>query len=213
MNNTHRLAVLVSGSGTILEHMIDKKLPISYVIAEKPCRGIDLAIEHRLADNVDVARLRTKILPRVNYGWDNSRKWNNQPKFDRVSFSIDLANILNSYNVTIAAMAGFMTILSPEFFDIFEGTLLNIHPALLPKYKGERAVADALEAGERVTGTTIHIATKELDAGPIIKQAKVPVLPDDTVDTLHERIKQTERPLYTQVLAELLEGKRKLPSR
>jgi len=103
-------------------------------------------------------------------------------------------------------MAGFMTILAPEFFDTYKGLLLNIHPALLPKYKGERAVADALEAGETVTGSTIHVATAELDAGPIIAQEKVDIEPDDTVSTLHERIKEIERPLYSRVLREILEG-------
>jgi formyltetrahydrofolate-dependent phosphoribosylglycinamide formyltransferase len=198
----HKLAVLVSGSGTLLEHMATEHLPINLVIAEKPCRGLEVAKS---------AKYQTELLPRTNFGWDNSRRWNDQPEFARVAFSIALAKLLNSHNITITAMAGFMTILSPIFFETYKGTLLNIHPALLPKYKGERAVADALEAEETVTGTTIHIATKELDAGPIIEQAEVPVLPDDTVETLHERIKQTERPLYAQALAELLTGERQLP--
>lgn len=199
----HKLAVLVSGSGTLLEHMATEHLPINLVIAEKPCRGLEVAKS---------AKYQTELLPRTNFGWDNSRKWSDQPRFDRAKFSIALADILNNRGITITAMAGFMTILSPIFFETYRGTLLNIHPALLPKYKGERAVADALEAGETVTGTTIHIATEELDAGPIVEQAEVPVLPEDTVATLHERIKQTERPLYAQVLAEILTGERQLPS-
>ena len=108
-------------------------------------------------------------------------------------------------------MAGFMTILSPGFFSVFEGVLLNIHPALLPAFKGEKAVQDALDAGVKITGTTIHIATPELDAGPIIEQEAVRVMDDDTVDSLHERIKQVERPLYARVLRELLDETRILP--
>lgn len=204
MTKTHKLGVMVSGSGTLLEHMIAKKLPISLVIAEKPCRGLDIATD---------AGLTTILLARTDYGWDNSRRWNDQTDFERSKFSETIAKTLNEYHITISAMAGFMTILAPKFFHTFEGTLLNIHPALLPKYKGERAVADALEAGETITGTTIHIATKELDAGPIIEQAKVPIMPDDTVETLHERIKLTERPLYARVLQELLVGQRQLPPR
>lgn len=206
----HKLAVMVSGSGTLLEHMIADGLPIDYVIAEKDCRGIDIAVQGRL--NIDaVGRLDTRVLPRTNFGWDNSRAWNDQPEFDRKGFSVALARIHNERDITLTAMAGFMTILAPEFFETYNGVLLNIHPALLPKYKGERAVADALEAGENVTGTTIHIATEELDAGPIIAQVEVPILPGDTVDTLHERIKQTERPTYSRVLRELIEGKLELP--
>lgn len=203
LKHSHKLAVMVSGSGTLLEHMIAERLPIDLVVAEKPCRGLEIA---------KAADISQEIIPRTQYGWSNSRKWNDQPEFDRAAFSKILAKTLNDRAITICAMAGFMTVLAPEFFDKFNGAILNIHPALLPKYKGERAVPDALEAGESVTGTTIHIATEELDAGPIIEQVKVPILPDDTVETLHERIKQTERPLYTQVLRELLADERQLPS-
>lgn len=193
----HKLAVIVSGSGTLLERMLADKLPITLVVAEKPCRGLEIA---------QAAGVTTELYARNDWGWDNARKWDDQPNFDRTGFSNGIAKLLNSYNITIAAMAGFMTILAPEFFDVYKGLLLNIHPALLPKYKGERAVADALEAGETVTGSTIHVATAELDAGPIIAQEKVDIEPDDTVSTLHERIKEIERPLYSRVLREILEG-------
>ena len=193
----HKLAVMVSGSGTLLERMLADKLPITLVVAEKPCRGLEIA---------QAAGITTELYARNDWGWDNARKWDDQPNFDRTSFSNGIAKLLNSYNITITAMAGFMTILAPEFFDVYKGLLLNIHPALLPKYKGERAVADALEAGETVTGSTIHVATAELDAGPIIAQEKVDIEPDDTVSTLHERIKEIERPLYSRVLREILEG-------
>jgi len=199
----HRLAVLVSGSGTLLEHMISEGLPIDRVIADKPCRGLHLAKK---------ARIQRIEFFREDYGWDQTRRWNDQPKFNREGFSFDLASSLNEHGITIAAMAGFMTILSPEFFSVFEGVLLNIHPALLPAFKGEKAVQDALDAGVKITGTTIHIATPELDAGPIIEQEAVRVMDDDTVDSLHERIKQVERPLYAKVLRELLDETRILPS-
>jgi len=195
--NQHKLAVMVSGSGTLLERMLTDKLPITLVVAEKPCRGLKIA---------QAAGVTTELYARIDWGWDTTRKWDDQPDFDRTGFSNGIAKLLNSYSITITAMAGFMTILSPEFFGTYNGLLLNIHPALLPKYKGERAVADALEAGETVTGSTIHVATAELDAGPIIAQEKVHIEPDDTVSTLHERIKEIERPLYSRVLREILEG-------
>ena len=199
----HRLAVLVSGSGTLLEHMISEGLPIDRVVADKSCRGLHLARK---------AKIQRVEFFREDYGWDQTRQWNDQPKFNREGFSLGLASSLNEHGITIAAMAGFMTILSPEFFSVFEGVLLNIHPALLPAFKGEKAVQDALDAGVKITGTTIHIATPELDAGPIIEQEAVRVMDDDTADSLHERIKQVERPLYARVLRELLDEARILPS-
>jgi phosphoribosylglycinamide formyltransferase-1 len=148
---------------------------------------------------------------RTGYGWDNTRRWDDQPDFERAKFSLAVAEVLNARGITITAMAGFMTILAPEFFAAYNGVLLNIHPALLPKYKGERAVADALEAGETVTGTTVHIATEEPDAGPILAQKQVPIYSDDTVDSLHERIKEVERPLYADVVRRILNGNLKPP--
>ncbi len=97
-------------------------------------------------------------------------------------------------------MAGFMTIFSPSIFRHFKRRILNSHPSLLPAFKGEKAVADALAAGVAETGTTIHIATEQLDEGPILAQERVAILEGDTVATLHERIKQVERPLYPRTI-------------
>ena len=104
-------------------------------------------------------------------------------------------------------MAGFMTILKEPMFEAYGGHILNIHPALLPDFKGDTAVADALAAGVKVTGSTIHIATTELDEGPILRQLRVPVEPGDDVDSLWERIKIEERKLYPEVLRDILNGK------
>jgi phosphoribosylglycinamide formyltransferase 1 len=92
-------------------------------------------------------------------------------------------------------MAGFGTVV-PGLTDAYPGRVLNSHPALLPAFKGWHAVRDALAAGVKVTGTTIHVATAEVDDGPILAQEAVPVLPDDTEESLHERIKQVEWRLY-----------------
>ena len=101
-------------------------------------------------------------------------------------------------------MAGFGTILDKPIHDEFRGRIVNTHPSLLPAFKGWHAVEDALAAGVKVTGCTVHFATLEVDDGPILAQEAVPVLDDDTVDTLHERIKDVERRLYPQVLRALL---------
>ena len=97
-------------------------------------------------------------------------------------------------------MAGFGTVLGQPIHDAFPGRILNTHPALLPAFPGWHAVADALAAGVDETGTTVHIATLEMDAGPVLAQARVPVLPGDTESTLHERIKSVERTLYPETI-------------
>ena len=102
-------------------------------------------------------------------------------------------------------MAGFMTILEHPIHDVYGGMITNTHPSLLPAFRGAHAVEDALAAGVKVTGCTVHIATLDLDNGPILAQEPVAVLPGDTPETLHERVKEVERRLYPQVLRALLE--------
>ena len=99
-------------------------------------------------------------------------------------------------------MAGFMTILEKPMFDAFAGRVLNTHPALLPSFRGAHAVADALAAGVKLTGVTVHVATLEVDEGPIVAQEAVPILPGDTVEALHERIKAVEHRLYPRAIKE-----------
>jgi phosphoribosylglycinamide formyltransferase-1 len=105
-------------------------------------------------------------------------------------------------------MAGFGTILGRSVHDAYPGAVVNTHPSLLPAFKGWHAVDDALARGVKVTGCTVHLATLEVDEGPILAQEAVPVLADDTVATLHERIKDVERRLYPRVLRELMVGPR-----
>jgi phosphoribosylglycinamide formyltransferase-1 len=102
-------------------------------------------------------------------------------------------------------MAGFGTIFEKTMFDAYEGRILNTHPALLPAFPGWHAVRDTLAAGVKITGVTVHVATLEVDAGPILAQAAVPVLPDDDEDSLHERIKEVERQLYPDTIKAIVE--------
>jgi phosphoribosylglycinamide formyltransferase-1 len=101
-------------------------------------------------------------------------------------------------------MAGFMTILGPAAFSTFPERVLNTHPSLLPAFPGAHAVRDALAYGVRVTGCTVHLATEQVDHGPILAQESVPVLRHDDEATLHERIKAVERRLYPSIIEELL---------
>ncbi|MBI4156073.1 MAG: phosphoribosylglycinamide formyltransferase [Candidatus Zambryskibacteria bacterium] len=179
-----KLAVLVSGVGSLLEAMIRDNLPIDFVLADRSCRGIDIA---------QTAGIETEILPRT-FG----------KTFDRYGYTLETIKVLKSRHIDLVIMAGYMTFFAPVMFKHFGKRITNIHPSLLPAFKGDHAVRDALEFGVKITGTTIHYATEELDNGPIIAQEAVPILDNDTVETLWERIKVVERRLYTETVRKLL---------
>jgi phosphoribosylglycinamide formyltransferase-1 len=119
---------------------------------------------------------------------------------DRVEFTHAIVDALERHGTELVAMAGFMTILEKPIFDAYAGRVLNTHPSLLPSFKGAHAVEEALAAGVKVTGCTIHVATLEVDSGPIVAQEAVPVVPGDTAATLHERIKAVEHRLYPETI-------------
>jgi phosphoribosylglycinamide formyltransferase-1 len=127
------------------------------------------------------------------------------PDFDREAYTAEVVAVLRDHDVDLVVMAGWGTILAPPMFDAFGGRILNTHPALLPAFKGWHAVRDALAAGVKVTGCTVHVATPEVDEGPILAQEAVPVEPGDTEESLHERIKAVERRLYVRTIREVLE--------
>jgi phosphoribosylglycinamide formyltransferase-1 len=194
-----RIAVLASGSGTILRSMLDHDLPIGVVLADRPCGAL------RIAEGAGIA---TELVERSSFGAD----------FDRVAYTHRVLDALQRHQTDLIAMAGFGTSLSKPIHDAFPDRILgaafltrfparivNTHPALLPAFKGWHAVEEALAYGVKVTGCTVHLARLEVDEGPILAQEAVPVLPDDTVETLHERIKEVERRLYPEVLRKLVE--------
>lgn len=183
-----KIAVLVSGSGTILEAMIEAGVPVSLVLADRDCRGLTVASE---------AGIEASLLDRTAFGGYGLR-------FEREAYSDAVMNALLDRDVDLVAMAGFGTVMSGDIFDRFAGRILNTHPALLPAYPGWHAVEDALADGATVTGTTVHFATREMDAGPIIAQAQVVIEPDDDVASLHERIKRVERELYPASIMEVV---------
>lgn len=181
-----RLAVLASGSGTILRSMLERELPIAVVLADRPCGALAVAED---------AGVATELVERTTFG----------PEFDRVAYTHEVLDALQRHRVDLVAMAGFGTILSKPIHDAFPDRIVNTHPALLPAFKGWHAVDEALAAGVKVTGCTVHLARLEVDEGPILAQEAVPVLPDDTVETLHERIKEVERRIYPDVLWKLVQ--------
>lgn len=180
-----RLGVLASGSGTILTAILEAGLPVSVMAADRPCRAVELA---------EAAGVPAMVVGRESYGVD----------FDRAAYTARLLAALEPCHLDVIAMAGFGTVLDGSFFRRYPGRVLNTHPALLPAFRGWHAVADALAAGVKVTGCTVHLATEQVDDGPILAQEAVPVLPGDTTATLHERIKIVERRLYPGAIAEFL---------
>ncbi len=180
-----RIAVLASGSGTILRSMLDADLPIAVVVADRPCGALGIA---------DEAGVATELVERTTFG----------ASFDRVAYTHEVLDALARHRVDLVAMAGFGTILSKPIHDAYPDKIVNTHPALLPAFKGWHAVDDALAMGVKVTGCTVHLARLEVDEGPILAQEAVPVLPDDTVESLHERIKEVERRIYPEVLRALI---------
>jgi len=119
----------------------------------------------------------------------------------RADFDTSLAQAIDAHRPDIVVLAGFMRILKEPTIFAFADRIVNVHPSLLPKFKGSNAVQRALDAGETETGTTVHLVNTEIDGGKILAQAKVPVLVGDTAEKLHARIKQEEHKLLPQVLA------------
>lgn len=189
MAETVRLGVLVSGTGSILEAILPTDLPVVVVVADRPCRALEIAT---------ASRVPAELVARTDFGGFGAG-------FDRDGYTKKIVEVLDSYRVDLIAMAGFGTVVSQEVHDAYPQRILNTHPSLLPAFPGWHAVREALDAGVEVTGCTVHFATLETDAGPVLAQEEVRVVPGDTEETLHERIKQTERRLYPATIRRVVE--------
>jgi phosphoribosylglycinamide formyltransferase-1 len=181
-----RIAVLASGSGTLLDAILDDGIPVSLVLVDRPCAATEVAARH----NVE-----SVVVERTSFG----------AGFDRTAYTSDVVDVLQAHDIDLIVMAGFGTIFDKPIHDAFSGRILNTHPALLPAFKGWHAVDDALAMGVKVTGCTVHVATLEVDDGPILAQVAVDVLPGDTKESLHERIKAVERRLYPATIRAVLD--------
>ena len=190
-----RIVVLISGSGTNLQALIDAveqgEIPakICAVISNKDnVKGLERAEAHKIPAFV----ISHKSFP------------------DRESFDERLMEIIDAQGPDLVVLAGFMRILTPAFTKRYEGKMLNIHPSLLPKYQGLNTHQRALEDGETEHGVSVHFVTEELDGGPIVMQAKVPVASDDTSDSLAEKVHEKEHIIYPQVVSWFSEGRLRL---
>lgn len=179
------IAVLASGTGTLLEAILGSGVPVDVVVADRPCRALSIA---------EGAGVATELVERTDFS----------PKtFDRDAYTQQLVEVVRKYEPELVVSAGFGTVV-PKAAAAFPGRMINSHPSLLPSFKGWHPVRDALEAGVKVTGCTVHVVTEEMDAGPILAQEAVIVEPGDTEETLHERIKQVERRLYPDTIRAVL---------
>ena len=187
-----RIGALASGTGTVLGALIDAGIEISFVLTDRQCAAVKVA---------EQAGIESEVLNRADFS----------SSFDRVAFTESVVSALRRHQVELVVMAGFGTVLGSSIHEAYPQRILNTHPALLPAFKGWHGVRDALQAGVKITGCTVHLATLEVDEGPILAQEAVPVLASDTEESLHERIKQVERRLYPatikDVIARLEKGK------
>ena len=182
---TKRVAIFASGGGSnavkLMESMQgDHPAVPALIVTNQPNAGV---IQH--ANGFDVPY---EVIDHKPYGGDRS------------AFEYDIQNRLVPYEIDIICLAGFMRVLTAGFTDHWSGRMLNIHPSLLPKYKGLNTHARAIDAGDEIAGCTVHEVTAQLDDGPVLGQISVPILSDDTAETLAARVLVQEHKLYPAVL-------------
>ncbi len=189
-----RVAILISGGGS------NMKALVASMTGDHPARPVLVASNDPAAPGLAWAAahgLPTAAIDHRRFGQD------------RPAFEAALHAALEAARPEILCLAGFMRILTPDFVRRYQGRMLNIHPSLLPRYPGLHTHQRALEAGDAEDGCTVHEVTAELDAGPILGQARVPVLPGDTADTLAARVLIQEHRLYPAVLRRFARGDRR----
>ena len=190
-----RVVVLISGNGSNLQALIDAieagriTARICAVISNNPdAYGLVRAQQ---------AGIPVEVVDHRDYP-------------DRASYDRALQATIDRYRPELVVLAGFMRILTDEFVNHYHGRMINIHPSLLPKYQGLNTHQRALDAGDTVHGVSVHFVTPELDGGPVILQAAVPVHPDDTADTLAKRVLEREHVIYPLVVRWFADGRLKL---
>ncbi len=191
---TQRVAILISGGGSNMVALVDS------MTGDHPARPCLVLSNNEGAGGLEKAAARGVPVAVVDH----------RPfAGDRAGFEAALQRELEKAGAEIVCLAGFMRILTPDFVANWQGRMLNIHPSLLPKYPGLDTHARALAAGDAEAGCTVHEVTAELDAGPILGQARVPVMPGDTPDTLAARVLENEHILYPAVLRRFAAGDRR----
>ncbi|TNV20267.1 phosphoribosylglycinamide formyltransferase [Buttiauxella sp. B2] len=187
-----RIVVLISGNGSNLQAIIDAcKL--------KKINGTLSAVFSNKADAFGLERARVAGIP--------AHALTASQFADRAAFDRELIQEINAYAPDLVVLAGYMRILSPEFVARYSGRLINIHPSLLPKYPGLNTHRQVLENGDEEHGTSVHFVTDELDGGPVILQAKIPVFEGDDEDEITARVQHQEHAIYPLVVSWFMEGR------
>ncbi|MEP7311160.1 MAG: phosphoribosylglycinamide formyltransferase [Pseudomonadota bacterium] len=192
-----RLAVLISGRGSNMLSIAREcaagrvAAQIVVVIADQPdapglVRAAELGIANQVVDTDD---------------------FRSAQRFDKPAFEASLIKAIDASGAQLIVLAGFMRVLSPQFVACYAGRILNIHPSLLPRHKGLHTHKRALAAGDTCHGVSVHYVTAELDGGPVVLQARVPVLPGDTPATLSARVQQQEHIIYPRVIQWIASGR------
>ncbi len=180
------VVVLISGRGSNMRALLEAGVPVSAVISNRAdAKGLAIAAAHGVA---------TRVV--------EHRKFPSREAFDAA-----LAEEIDRFEPRLVALAGFMRVLTPAFVERYAGRLLNIHPALLPAFPGLDTHARALAAGVKVHGCTVHFVTADLDHGPVVIQAEVPVRKDDNAETLAARVLRREHVIYPRAVRWFLDGK------
>ncbi|MBE2895872.1 phosphoribosylglycinamide formyltransferase [Pasteurellaceae bacterium HPA106] len=187
-----RLAVLLSGNGQTLQAIIEAQ-KCGHLHAEIACVISDRSDAYGLV-RAQQANIATAVIARAQF--DN-----------KVDFEQALIDTLTSAGVELVVLAGFMRVLSPHFISHFAGRILNIHPSLLPKFKGLNTHQRAIDAGEQEHGTSVHFVDESLDGGAVILQAKVPIFPEDSLADVEQRVKQQEQHIYPLVISWFAQGR------
>ena len=186
-----RVAILISGGGSNMVELLKS------MTGDHPARAC--VVLSNIPDAGGLAKAEAAGVPTVVV--------DHKPfGADRAAFQAEMAKALDQYQPDIIALAGFMRVLTAEFVARYQGRMLNIHPSLLPKYRGLHTHARAIEAGDDIAGCTVHEVTPDLDDGPILGQARVPVVAGDTPKTLAARVLVQEHRLYPAVLRRFAAG-------
>lgn len=181
MPETPAIVVLISGSGSNLQAIID-------AVQEGRIRGHIAAVISNRPDAYGLKRASQAGIP--------TRVLDHSLYPERDQFDAELMSVIDEYQPQLIVLAGFMRILTESFVRHYEGRMLNIHPSLLPKYRGLNTHARAIDAGDSEHGVSVHFVTPELDGGPVILQARVPVESDETPQTLAARVQEKEHIIY-----------------
>jgi phosphoribosylglycinamide formyltransferase 1 len=176
------IGVLVSGNGTNLQALLDAGLPVCAVAANRK-------------DAYALVRAREAGVPTATFSLDCHA--------DRTERDLVMATWLEEHGVELVVLAGYMHLLTEPFLRRFPERIVNVHPSLLPAFPGAHAVEEQLAAGVAESGATVHLVDEGVDSGPVLAQERVPVLAEDTTETLHERIKSVEHRLLPEVVREL----------